>query len=119
MRRIGSLSHGWKIVAALLVAVAVFGLVSAVQAAVLAIPGPDGQIQGCYDSGGNLRVVSALPCPKGFTPLAWSQTGPQGPAGPAGPTGPRVTPARPALAGPPAWPRCRARRALLAGSVRR
>ena len=26
-----------------------------------AIPGPDGVIQGCYDSGGNVKVVSACP----------------------------------------------------------
>ena len=61
-----------------------------------AIPDASGVIQGCYDSGGNLKVVNALPCPKSYTPLQWNQqgpkgdkgdTGPQGPAGPAGPTG--------------------------------
>ena len=45
-------------------------------------------IQGCYDSGGNVKVVQALPCPKGYTALAWNQIGPAGPAGAAGPSGP-------------------------------
>lgn len=52
-----------------------------------AIPGDGGVIQGCYDSGGNLKVVAAPPCPKGYTPLAWNQTGPQGPPGVQGPQG--------------------------------
>jgi len=42
------------------------------------IPGSDGTIQGCYDSGGNLKVVAALPCPKGYTSLPWGQQGPAG-----------------------------------------
>jgi len=37
------------------------------------IPGANGVIQGCYDNGGNLKVVASLPCPKGYTPLAWNQ----------------------------------------------
>lgn len=53
-----------------------------------AIPGSNGVIQGCYDSGGNVKVVSELPCPKSWTPLAWNQTGPQGPVGATGPQGP-------------------------------
>ncbi|HXY17678.1 MAG TPA: hypothetical protein VEH79_05890 [Gaiellaceae bacterium] len=40
------------------------------------IPGANGVIQGCYDSGGNLKVVASLPCPKRYTPLAWNQLGP-------------------------------------------
>jgi hypothetical protein len=52
------------------------------------IPGTNGVIQGCYDSGGNVKVVDALPCPKGYTPLQWNQTGPKGPIGLAGPQGP-------------------------------
>src|SRR6478735_388429 len=52
-----------------------------------AIPGTGGVIQGCYDSGGNLKVVNALPCPKGSTALSWNQTGPSGPAGETGATG--------------------------------
>jgi hypothetical protein len=46
--------------------------------------GDGGVIQGCYDSGGNVKVVSALPCPKGYTPFRWNQEGPQGPPGPSG-----------------------------------
>ena len=60
--------------------------------------GDGGVIQGCYDSGGNLKVVAAPPCPKGYTALQWNEQGPSGPAGPTGakgdkgdtgPTGPR------------------------------
>ena len=66
-------------------------------AAYAAIPDSSGVIHGCYDNGGNVKVIDTAvttSCPKGYTPLNWSQTGPQGPqgatgpAGPAGPTGP-------------------------------
>lgn len=46
--------------------------------------GDGGVIQGCYDSGGNVKVVAALPCPKGYTPLQWNQQGPKGDPGPQG-----------------------------------
>lgn len=36
-----------------------------------AIPGAGGIVQGCYDTGGNVKVVNALPCPKGFTPFTF------------------------------------------------
>lgn len=49
-----------------------------------AIPGADGVIQGCYDGGGNLKVVAALPCPRGYTPLAWNQQGSTGTDGAPG-----------------------------------
>ena len=52
-----------------------------------AVPADGGVIQGCYDSGGNLKVVSALPCPKGYTALAWSQQGPKGDKGEPGDPG--------------------------------
>jgi hypothetical protein len=52
-----------------------------------AIPGTGGVIQGCYDGGGNLKVVNALPCPKNSTALSWNQAGPTGPAGETGATG--------------------------------
>jgi Collagen triple helix repeat (20 copies) len=62
--------------------------------AVLAISGigyaaiPEGGvIQGCYDGGGNLKVVSALPCPRGYTQLQWNQQGPKGDKGDTGPQG--------------------------------
>ena len=40
-----------------------------------AIPDSNGVIQGCYDSGGNLKVVSALPCPKSYAPLPMGRGG--------------------------------------------
>ncbi len=55
-----------------------------------AIPDSGGVIQGCYNSGGNLKVVDELPCPKGWTSLAWNQQGPKGDPGTAG-VNPSVT----------------------------
>jgi hypothetical protein len=60
-------------------------------------PVSGGVVQGCYDSGGNLKVLlpGETSCPKGYTALDWNQTGsagatgPSGPAGPAGATGPQ------------------------------
>jgi hypothetical protein len=52
-----------------------------------AIPGPGGVIQGCYDSGGNLKIVDSLPCPRGYTAFQWNVQGVQGPPGPVGPKG--------------------------------
>lgn len=81
-----------------------------------AIAGPvdgSGVIHGCYDTGGNLKVIDAsAACPKGYTALNWGQTGPQGtqgpqgPAGPAGPQGPKGDPGATGPAGPvgPAGP---------------
>jgi hypothetical protein len=79
------------------IAVAAIGIgVTPAMAASSSIPGPSGVISGCYDSGGNLKIVdSSAPCPKGYTALPWSQQGAQGPkgdtgpAGPAGPQGPK------------------------------
>jgi hypothetical protein len=45
------------------------------------IPDSGGVIQGCYNNGGNLKVVSELPCPKGYTSLPWNQQGPKGDPG--------------------------------------
>jgi hypothetical protein len=43
------------------------------------IPGPGGVIQGCYDSGGNVKVVAyGAACPRTYTPLQWNQQGIQG-----------------------------------------
>ena len=56
--------------------VVVGGIATAVQAS---IPGSDGVIHGCYDSGGNVKVIDTSKtksCPKGYTALNWSQTGP-------------------------------------------
>jgi hypothetical protein len=52
-----------------------------------AIPGPGGVIQGCYDAGGNVKVVDALPCPARYTPFQWNQQGIQGPKGDKGDRG--------------------------------
>ena len=52
-----------------------------------AIPGPSGVIQGCYDSGGNVKVVEALPCPPKYTPFQWNQQGLQGAKGDKGDRG--------------------------------
>ncbi len=70
---------GRRSVVSLLLAGALLAVVGGVAWA--AIPGPGGVIQGCYDGGGNLKVVEQLPCPKGSKPIAWNQTGP--PAAPA------------------------------------
>lgn len=68
-----------------------FLLLAAGTTAGAAIAGPvDGQgvIHGCYDSGGNLKVIdSSTSCPKFYTPLNWNQIGQPGPQGPAGPQG--------------------------------
>lgn len=58
-------------------------------AASSSIPDSSGVIHGCYDTGGNVKVIdSDAACAKGYTPLNWSQTGPVGVAGPTGPAGP-------------------------------
>ena len=49
--------------------------------------GDGGVIQGCYDSGGNLKVIASLPCPKGYTAVSWNQKGDPGPKGDAGAKG--------------------------------
>ena len=65
-------------------AVALLALVIAIGGvAVASIPGPDGAIQGCYDSTGALRVIDSAggSCRGDETALSWSQQGPQGPKG--------------------------------------
>jgi hypothetical protein len=64
--------------------------------------GDGGVIQGCYDSGGNVKVVAALPCPKGYTPFQWNQQGPKGDPGQQGPPGGTGRMARTALPESPA-----------------
>ena len=66
---------------------AVVVVVTAGSVAWAAIPGPGGAIQGCYDSGGNVKVVDAVPCPKGYTPLQLNQQGPAGTPGAPGADG--------------------------------
>jgi hypothetical protein len=60
-----------------------------------------GVIHGCYDSGGNVKVINvSATCPKGYTSLNWSQTGPQGATGPQGPQGPQGATGAQGPAGP-------------------
>jgi Collagen triple helix repeat (20 copies)/Divergent InlB B-repeat domain len=70
---------------------AALALVAGGTAAGATLAGPvggDGTIHGCYDSGGNLKVIDAsASCPKTYTALNWSQTGLRGATGPQGPKG--------------------------------
>src|SRR5690348_5482240 len=65
------------------VAIVAAFIVAAVAASVAwaASPGDGGVILGCYDSGGNVKVVAALPCPKGYTALQWNVQGVKGDQG--------------------------------------
>ena len=89
MERVQSLSRGSKLLLALILGAAVFGVVSAVQAA---IPDSSGVIHGCYQKNvGNLRVIDSSAgdsCRPSEIGISWSQTGPQGPTGATGPAGP-------------------------------
>jgi hypothetical protein len=64
-----------------------------------------GVVHGCYTTaainGSHAFVMQddGTQCPRGTTPIAWSQTGPQGPAGADGAEGPQG-PAGPVTAGP-------------------
>jgi hypothetical protein len=88
------LNAGTRVLIALAVAGAAFGIATAVQAA---IPSSNGVIHGCYQfsapntSRGVLRVINAEngePCRFNEHPLNWNQSGPTGPTGPTGPRGP-------------------------------
>jgi hypothetical protein len=92
MDRLRSLSRGGRLLLALAVGGAVFGIATAVQADI-----PDsGVIHGCYGKPGTpqkgqLRVRDASQgeqCRFYENSLDWSQTGPSGATGPTGPTGP-------------------------------
>lgn len=56
----------------------------------LPFSGDGNTIDGCYSSGGALKVLTPTQpaCPNGYAPIHWNVTGPLGPAGPAGPPGP-------------------------------
>jgi len=107
MYRLRGLSRGGRLLLALLVGGAVFGIATAVQAS---IPDASGVIHGCYHRTANpgtrpgaLRVIDTdrgQSCYADENPLDWSAnagatgatgptgvTGPTGPTGPAGPTG--------------------------------
>jgi len=94
MKHFKRLGRGSRLVLALAVGGAVFGIASAVQAS---IPDSNGVIHGCYAKAGNpsqgaLRVIdSSAACKPIENPLNWNQTGPTGPPGPTGPTGPTGT----------------------------
>ena len=96
MRPLRRLGRGGRLLLALAVGGAVFGIASAVQAS---IPSPDGVIHGCYGRPGTaykgqLRVRDASigeQCRFYENQLDWNQTGPSGATGPTGPTGPAGT----------------------------
>lgn len=84
-----------KLLFALGVAAAVFGIATAVQAS---IPDSSGVIHGCYNASlahgnptGALRVIDTAKvngnCASGEVPLNWDQSSPTGATGPSGPTG--------------------------------
>ena len=65
------------------------------------IPGPDGVIDGCYNTAtGALRIVDGTECRAAEQPVSWNQTGPEGPIGPTGPKGDPGEPGEPGLQGP-------------------
>lgn len=73
----------------MLTASATAAVLAGVGIATGAIPGPDGQIQACYDQHGNVRIAKqASDCKKNETAIAWNQRGPAGPPGATGPAGP-------------------------------
>ena len=65
-------SRNVRLLVAVCLVVGVGAVATVVQASIGGIGG-GGVIQGCYDSGGNVKVVAALPCPKGYTALQWNQ----------------------------------------------
>ena len=108
MQRLRGLSRGGRLVLALAVVGAVFGIATAVQAS---IPDSSGVIHGCYNMSlahgnptGALRVIDTAKingnCASWEAPLNWNQkgvagaigatgaTGPEGPTGATGATGP-------------------------------
>jgi hypothetical protein len=97
MKRFRSLGRGGRLVVALAVGGAVFGIATAVQAS---IPDASGVIHGCYGKPGTpqkgeLRVIdtgTGEACRYYENPLSWNQrgvTGPTGARGQTGPTGPK------------------------------
>jgi hypothetical protein len=72
------------------------GVLTAAGVAYAAIPGSDGVINGCYNTGSNpsgqLRVIDAAAggkCSKNETALSFNQQGPEGDKGDTGPQGPK------------------------------
>jgi hypothetical protein len=90
MRNLHKLGKGSRLLLAVVVGGAVFGIATAVQAS---IPDANGVIHGCYAKAGNpsqgaLRVSDTGICKPIENPLTWNQKGPTGPTGQRGPTGP-------------------------------
>jgi hypothetical protein len=93
MRHYKMLGRGSRLLVALAVGGAAFGIASAVQAS---IPSSNGVIHGCYGKPGTpqkgeLRVRNfdqGEQCRFYENTLDWNQTGPTGPTGATGPTGP-------------------------------
>jgi len=89
-------------------AATVIGTVALVAAlgggAYAAIPGEDGEIDGCYDNRqGQLRVIdpsTGAACNKNETAISWNQKGPKGDTGPQGDAGPQGETGPPGPAGP-------------------
>jgi hypothetical protein len=96
MNRLRGMSRGRRLLLAVVVGGATFGIATAVQAS---IPDASGVIHGCYNTSlahgnptGALRVVDPSKlggaCGAWELPVTWSQTGPKGTTGPTGPLGP-------------------------------
>jgi hypothetical protein len=84
------MSHRKLVLVGAAVALLVTGAGVAVASGVtLPFSGDGNTINGCYASGGTLRVLTpAQPlCPDGFSPIHWNVTGPRGPQGPQGAQG--------------------------------
>ena len=100
MHRLRGLSRGGRLVLALAVGGAVFGIATAVQAS---IPDSSGVIHGCYNTSlahgnptGGLRVIDTSKpngnCTSWETAVSWNAngvSGARGPSGAPGPTGPK------------------------------
>src|SRR6476659_6031959 len=78
----GGIMTGRDLITAAMGAVAATAFAVTVTSATM--PAESGVILACYDSGGNVKIVGAFPCPKGYTPLQWNQQGPKGDPGPQG-----------------------------------
>jgi hypothetical protein len=106
MGRLGCLTRGGRLVLALAVGGAVFGIASVVQAG---ITDSQDQIHGCYSANGSkqtngtpLNVVdTAYSCSKGQASILWNQKGITGPTGARGPAGTNGQDGAPGVAGPP------------------
>jgi hypothetical protein len=82
-------------------AMALLGATVGVAVGTSGLIGPDRVIHGCYNSDGNLRVISpSEKCPKGWAAIEWNQQGIQGATGAKGATGAAGPVGAPGPAGP-------------------